>query len=248
MLYSPVILTVELIIFLATVFRSTFGFGESLIAVPLLTMVMPLQMAVPLSVLISVTIAGVVVIQDHQKIHLKSAGSLIIYALIGIPIGLWLLMHVPGYLVKLLLGLVIIAFAIYLLTGSQLKELKHDNKWWLFSCGLLSGVLGGAYGINGPPLVIYGAKRRWTPQHFRATLQAYFLVASLAGVISYWFSGLLDTALLRYYLWSLPVLLPAVLFGRLLNSRMQGERFFKYSYTVLLGLGLLLLVNTLYHK
>jgi uncharacterized membrane protein YfcA len=129
MLYSPVILTVALIIFLASVFRSAFGFGESLIAVPLLAIVMPLQMAVPLSVLISVTIAGVVVIQDHKKIHFESAGSLIIYALTGIPIGLWLLVHMPGYQVKLLLGLVITAFAIYLLTGSRLKELKQDNRW-----------------------------------------------------------------------------------------------------------------------
>ena len=243
MLYSPVILIVALIIFVATIFRSAFGFGESLIAVPLLAIIMPLQVAVPLSVLISVTIAGFVVIQDHKKIHFKSAGVLIIYALMGIPLGLWLLVHVPECQVKLLLGLVIITFATYLLTGSRLKELKQDNQWWLFSCGLLSGILGGAYGINGPPLVIYGAKRRWTAQHFRATLQAYFLVASLTGVIGYWFNGLLGPVPLHYYLWSLPVLVPAVLLGRLINSRMQGDKFFKYSYAVLLGLGLLLLIN-----
>jgi uncharacterized membrane protein YfcA len=246
MLFSPVILTVALIIFVATVFRSAFGFGESLIAVPLLAMVMPLQVAVPLSVLISVTIAGFVVVQDHKRIHLKSAGSLIVYALIGIPIGLWLLVHAPQYQVKLVLGLVIITFAIYLLTGSRLSELKQDNQWWLFGCGLLSGILGGAYGVNGPPLVIYGAKRRWTAQHFRATLQAYFLAASLTGVIGYWLSGLLSMAMLWYYLWSLPLLIPAILLGRLINSRMRGDQFFKFSYVVLLGLGVLMLINTFF--
>ena len=248
MFLSTVILTVALIIFVATVFRSAFGFGESLVAVPLLAMVMPLKTAVPLSVLISVTIAGFVVIQDHNKIHLKSAGSLIIYALMGIPLGLWLLVKVPVYPVKLLLGLVIMAFAIYLLIGKELKELSRDSRLWIFGCGLLSGILGGAYGINGPPLVIYGAKRRWTPQHFRATLQAYFLIASLIGVIGYWISGLLDAAILRYYLWSLPVIIPAILLGRLLNYRMHGGRFFKYSYVVLLALGLILVVNTIAGK
>ena len=39
--------------------------------------------------------------------------------------------------------------------------------------------------MNGPPLVIYGALRRWSPQHFRATLQGYFLPASLAGLGGY---------------------------------------------------------------
>lgn len=248
MFFSPVIVTVILIVFFATIFRSAFGFGESLIAVPLLAIVMPLKTAVPLSVLISVTIAGFVVIQDHKKIHLKSAGGLIVYALVGIPIGLWVLVTVPAYPVKLLLGLVIMVFSIYLLVGKQLMELSHDSKWWLAACGLLSGILGGAYGLNGPPLVIYGAKRRWTPQHFRATLQAYFLIASLIGVIGYWISGLLDVVIFRYYLWSLPVLVPAILLGRLANSRMHGDRFFKFSYTVLLALGLIFFINTITSK
>ncbi|MDB5158377.1 MAG: permease [Mucilaginibacter sp.] len=62
MLFTPVILQIVLIIFAATVFRSAFGFGESLIAVPLLALFIPLSVAVPLSVLISVTIAGFVVV------------------------------------------------------------------------------------------------------------------------------------------------------------------------------------------
>ncbi|MDB5158376.1 MAG: permease [Mucilaginibacter sp.] len=159
--------------------------------------------------------------------------------------GLWLLVHVDEYWVKLILGLVIIAFSAYLLSGSRLEELKQDSQKWLFVCGLLSGVLGGAYGINGPPLVIYGAKRRWTAQYFRATLQAYFLIASLTGVVGYWISGLLIPQLFSYYLVSLPVLIPAILIGRAINARMQGDRFFKYSYIVLLMLGILLMVNAI---
>ena len=50
-----------LILFLATLVRSTFGFGESLIAVPLLALYMPIEIAVPVSVLASVVVAGVVV-------------------------------------------------------------------------------------------------------------------------------------------------------------------------------------------
>ena len=51
---------------------------------------------------------------------------------------------------------------------------------WLFGFG--AGVLGGAYGMNGPPLVAYGALRHWSPKRFRATLQGYFLPASLVGI------------------------------------------------------------------
>jgi hypothetical protein len=36
--------------------------------------------------------------------------------------------------------------------------------------------------MNGPPLAIYGALRGWSTQQFRATLQGYFLVASMIAM------------------------------------------------------------------
>lgn len=240
---NSIIVSILSVIFIATLFRSAFGFGESLVAVPLLAVWVPLNVAVPLSVLVSVTIAGVVVIQDWKKIHFRSAGGLILYTLIGIPIGLMLLVSLDERIVKAILGAIIIAFSIYLLTGKQLKELKTDRFAWLFGCGLIAGILGGAYGINGPPLVIYGAKRRWSAQRFRATLQGYFLIASMIGVIGYWFTGLLVPAVFHYYLLSLPVLLPAVFLGRVINHCLHGESFFRYVYFVLLGIGIFLLIR-----
>ena len=64
--------------------------------------------------------------------------------------------------------------------------------------------------MNGPPLVIYGAMRRWSAQHFRATLQGYFLPASLVGMASFWAGGLWTRTVNHYYLLCLPVLLPAI--------------------------------------
>ncbi|MGV3761024.1 TSUP family transporter, partial [Parapedobacter sp.] len=71
-----IILYTVLILFLATLVRSTFGFGESLIAVPLLALYLPIEVAVPVSVLASVVVAGVVVVHDWHKIHVRSAGWL----------------------------------------------------------------------------------------------------------------------------------------------------------------------------
>ena len=77
---------------------------------------------------------------------------------------------------------------------------------WLLGCGFIAGVTGGAYGMNGPPLVIYGAMRRWSAQHFRATLQAYFLPASASiGMVGYWLTGLWVAAVTHYYLVCLPI-------------------------------------------
>ena len=103
--------------------------------------------------------------------------------------GLLLLTSSHQRVVMVVLAVLIMAFAVYSLIGSRPPELKRDNKAWLLGCGFCAGVLGGAYGMNGPPLVIYGAMRRWSAQHFRATLQAYFLPASIVGMVDIGWRG-----------------------------------------------------------
>jgi uncharacterized membrane protein YfcA len=234
-----------LIVFLATLIRSAFGFGEALVAVPLLAFCIPLETAAPLAVLVSITIAGIVVVQDWRKIHLWSTSWLVAATLFGIPVGLLLLTSSHQEIVKATLGVIIMMFSIYSLTGRAPMELKSDSRAWLLACGFCAGILGGAYGMNGPPLAIYGAMRRWSAQHFRATLQGYFLPASIIGMIGYWLAGLWTPAVTHYYLLSLPVTLSGVFLGRAINHRLHGEAFLKYIYLGLTGVGALLLIQAL---
>ena len=232
------------IVFLATFIRSAFGFGEALVAVPLLALYLPLTIAAPLAVLISITIAAVVVVQDWHKIHLRSTGWLFGSTLAGIPVGLWLLTSSHQRIIRILLAIVILSFSLYSLLGRRPPELKNDSRGWLLGCGFCAGVLGGAYGMNGPPLVIYGSMRRWSAQHFRATLQGYFLPASIVGMAGYWMAGLWVPAVTRYFLWSLPLLWPAIWLGRVVNHRMHGDGFLRYVYLGLMGIAVMLLVQS----
>jgi len=239
-------LAVLAISFIATLVRSTFGFGESLVAVPLFVLFIPLDIAVPLSVLISILVAAIVVVQDHQQIHIQSAKWLILYAFLGIPIGLMILIYGNAYWVKIVLGALIIGYSAYTLLAKGKLSLGHDSQAWLFACGFLSGILGGAYGLNGPPLVVYGNMRKWTPQHFRATLQAYFLPASLVGVIGYAVKGLLGWEVFRYFIMCLPVVAPTVFLGRRINRKLHGAKFFGYIYWGLIFIGCLLICFTVW--
>jgi uncharacterized protein len=242
---EPATVYVLLVVFLATFVRSAFGFGEALFAVPLLALRLPLGTAAPLAVLLSITVAGFVVAQDWQKIHLRSTGWLLSATVFGIPLGLALLTSSHQKTVRAVLAVLIMAFAAYSLVGSKPPELPNDNLAWLLGCGLFAGILGGAYGMNGPPLVIYGAMRRWSAQHFRATLQGYFLPASLLGMAGFWSHGLWVPAVTHYYLLSLPVALPAILFGRAVNHRLHGQSFFRYAYGALAAIGAVLLAQAI---
>ena len=237
--------TILIVIFVATLIRSTFGFGEALIAVPLLALMLPVSVAAPLAVLLSTTIAAVVVLQDWRHIHLRSAGWLLAPTFAGIPLGIWLLASTHQRVVKVLLAVVIMAFSGYFLLGTRPLHLHADKRRWMLGCGFLAGVLGGAYGMNGPPLVMYGAMRRWSPQHFRATLQGYFLPASLVTMTGYAWSGLWTRTVTHDYLLALPVAIPAIFLGRWINHRLRGDAFLKYVHAGLVCIGVVLLVQAM---
>ncbi|TDG37846.1 sulfite exporter TauE/SafE family protein [Pedobacter changchengzhani] len=234
-----------IISFIASLIRSTLGFGESLVAVPLFLLFLPIEIAVPLSVMMSIIIALVIVIQDHKEIHFESAKWLIIYAIPGIPIGILILTYGNEIIIKMGLGALIILYSLYSLLSKNSKILKEDNKWWLFACGFLSGVFGGAYGLNGPPLVVYGNLKQWSAKHFRATLQAYFLPVSFISVIGYYAKGLITTEVNIYFIISLTTVIPAVFLGRYLNHQLKNNSFFKYVYVGLILIGIILIVTSL---
>jgi uncharacterized membrane protein YfcA len=235
------------VIFLATTVRTTFGFGEALVAMPLLAFLIPVPVATPLVALLSITVAIVVIAEDWRHVHFLSAKWLILSALAGIPFGLLLLMSTDERIVKVVLAAVILSFSTYCLCSGRQLELKSERLGWLLCSGFCSGILGGAYNMNGPPLVIYGMMRRWSAERFRATLQGYFLPASLMGFCGYWAAGLWVPAVTRYYLTSLPVLLAAILLGRTINRRMKARSFVRLVHLGLLAVGATLLVQSLRH-
>jgi uncharacterized membrane protein YfcA len=229
------------VLFLATFIRSAFGFGEALVAVPLLALLMPVDVAAPVAVLVSITVAAIVVVQDWRAIHVRSAAWLVVATVFGTPLGLLLLTSTPERGVKATLGIVIASFSAYSLAGATRMHLPNDRFAWAF--GFTAGILGGAYGMNGPPLVIFGALRGWSPQHFRATLQGYFLPASMLVMTGYWLAGLWTRDVTRYYLVALPWIVGAVLLGRAVNRRLEARSFLRYVHGGLIVIGLVLLLQ-----
>lgn len=239
------VLYILLVVFLATLIQSTFGFGQAIVAVPLLALTIPLPIVAPLVVLLSITIGVVVVIQDWREVHLSSVVWLLVPTFLGIPLGIALLRSPHPHAVKALLAIVIVAFAGNSLLGRKPPALARDSRPWLLGCGFFAGVLGGAYAMNGPPVVMYGAMRGWSPQHFRATLQGYFLISSLVAMGGYAVAGLWVAAVTRDFLMSLLAAVPAIFLGRMINRRLRSHAFLKFAYAALVCIGVLLLVQAI---
>ena len=230
------------IIFIATLTRSTFGFGDALLAMPLLSMAVGLNVATPLVGLMGITTSTTILIKHWREVHFRSLYPLIISTLIGIPIGILLLKGVYENAMKLILAFIIIIFSLYKIFKPKLFTLTSDGSAYIF--GLLAGILGGAYNTNGPPVVVYGTLRRWNPEKFRATLQGYFLPTGSMIALGHCIGGFWTKPVLLSYLVSLPVILVAILFGGKLNRKIPKDRFDNCIYIFLIILGAVLLIDT----
>ncbi len=227
-----------LILFLASLTRSTIGFGDAVLALPLLALLLGLTTATPLVTLVSFTLAVGILLSSWQAVKLRAIGALVLAAMVGIPVGVLVLTRVEGDWLLRVLGVFLIGFGLYRFLRPRLPEVQHPV--WALVLGFVGGVFGGAYGTNGPPAVLFGSLRRWPPETFRATMQGYFLITLAAILVGHAIGGLWTAEVWRLYALSLPLIALAVVLGRVLNRRIPTDRFTRFVDLALIGLGVLL--------
>jgi hypothetical protein len=229
---------------LAMLVRGTFGFGDALVGMPLLLLLVGIDVAAPLVALLSLTLAAMVLWQDWRNVHLRDAAALVISALAGIVIGMLFLARANEAVVTAGLGSVIVLFAGYVLLHPEFKGLQTERTAPLF--GLVAGILSGAYNAPGPPLVLYGALRRWSAAKFRATAQAFFFPTAATVVAGHGIAGRLTANVLTFYAASLPLVVVCVIVGRRLNARFRAEAFTRALYLLLILLGTTLIAKAVW--
>ena len=217
-----------------------------MIAMPILTMWLGVQIAAPLIAMLSITVAAGILARDWRHVQWASTWRLVASSLVGIPIGLYLLKAIPEPSVKAVLAMVIIAFSSCSLVRPGHFRLKSDFTSPVF--GFFAGILGGAYNTQGAVLVVYGTLRRWSAEKFRATLQGFFLPTSLIIVTGHAVSARVTREVIWLYVLSIPLVVIALPLGGWLNRRVIAARFVRWVHVMLIAIGLSLLANSLWRE
>jgi uncharacterized membrane protein YfcA len=234
------IFAVLFVIFLGAFTRATIGFGDALVAMPLLALFADMELATPVVAFEAVVIATTMLLESWRKVDFKAAWRLILSSLVGIPFGLILLKTAPDVIVKSLLGITLILFGIYNLFKPDLPAIT--SKPLAYLAGFLGGILGGAYNTNGPPVIIYGILSKWPPNRFRATLQCYFVPTALSILIGHGVTGLWTPDVLKLFAYSFPIILLTTFLGTKLSYKIPAGAFDRFVYAALIVMGLLLFI------
>ena len=228
-----------IVVFFAVFTQSLTGFGSALVAMAFLPEMFGIKVAAPLVALIAMTLELVLMIRYRSALNLQALWPLVLASLVGIPLGIWALKGIDEDLLLAALGVVIAGYALYALFEFKLPELRHPA--WAYGAGFLSGVLNGAYNTGGPPVVIYGNCKGWAPTEFKSNLQGFFLICDLLVVSGHALSHNLTAAVLRNYLWALPVLALGILAGTSLDRFLNPAIFRKVVLALLVVMGVRLL-------
>ena len=201
------------------------GFGFALFSLPILSLVIDIRIAVPFIALCGLTNNIFLVIDLKQHIKFFELKKVIFGAVIGIPVGAVFLSQANPELLKTLLGVIVILFVLFSLFGIIRQRCINENYGYLF--GWLSGLLGGAFNTNGPPVLIYFYLQGWDKTKQKAAITGFFIITSIVVVASHAVTGLLNRDVLIYYLYSFTGVITGSYFGVKLFNKVSTKIFNK---------------------
>ncbi len=234
-----------LIIFTAFLVRATFGFGDALIAMPLLVLLVGIQTAAPLMALLAFVIAFLIYYKNRKSVRLKITLKLVISGLLGVPLGLFYLTQIDERIINIGLGVILILFAFFRLLNVKFRFKEKSQNVLVYPVGFLSGILGAAYNTNGPPVIMLLSLQNWKATDFRSTLQSYFFFTGIGMVAGHFAWGNVTGEVLTYFLAGLPIIIATFFLGEKLFGKLSSEKFYSWVYFVLLLLGLSLILKVI---
>jgi uncharacterized membrane protein YfcA len=199
------------IVFLAAIVRGYSGFGFSLLAITALSLIYGPAEIIPSIFLLEIAASLHLLPGLWRDIHWRSLIPLVISTGIGTPIGLMFLTSVPAAPMQIALGLFVFAVTCLLWKGFALKTMP--GKIASTTAGLAAGVANGAFGIGGPPVILFYFASPAGNIVGRATLVAYFLLTDTIGLVFLARENLVTTDSLMRTLIFLPALLAGVWLG-----------------------------------
>lgn len=228
---------------LASVVRALTGWAFSIIAVPMLSLVFPPNQAVVLNILLALAATLKNVPAMRGQISRRVFLPLLFSGLVGTPVGYWLHTVIGDAGLRLGIGMLVLALsAAMLLIPPRPQALTLPA---LTLAGLASGVLGGAVGIAGPPVVVLFMLTATDMGQARATLALGLLTVCLMAACAYLFGGHITSPVLLLFALALPVVLLGDTLGNRLFARYGGQAARRVSVVLTCGLGILSITRAL---
>ncbi len=225
------------LVFLAAIVRGYSGFGFSLLAITSLSLIFPPAQVIPAIFMLEIAASLHMLPAIWRDVHWRSLSLLMVGTVVGTPFGVYLLANIAPAPMTLALAVFVLAATALLWRGFALKSMPGTSA--TLAVGAATGIANGAFGIGGPPVILFYFASPAGHAAGRASLVAFFILTDVTGLIFLAREGLVTKEPGILALAFLPALAAGVWLGARSFKTADPARFRKIVLIILAGLALL---------
>ena len=239
---NPVLLysLAGLCIFAGHLIAGITGFGNQIVALPLLAMLVGLDAGKCTLVVLGTVMYTILTVRWHARVNWRELAVIVALAGVGLVIGMYVFELLNPRASKIALGIFVLVMGLQgLLRPTLLKLVPTPVARVLVLAG---GVIHGAFTTGGPLLVIYAQRAMPDKGEFRSTLGVMWIVLNI-GLMAGWTSSQnWSPRTPTLCLVGLPFLAAGLSLGEYLHHKLDGPAFRALVNCVLVFNGLMLIV------
>jgi uncharacterized membrane protein YfcA len=230
----------------ASFIQRTIGFGFGIFIMTALPFLMPSYAeAVTLSGLLSLTSATAVMLQYVRFVTWKRLIPMICAFVVFSTIAILFLDMIEGPTMRRVLGVMLIFLSFYFgFFKEKLQKFIKPTPGWLLGTGSVSGVMGGLFGMHGPPIVLYLIVSEPSKNHYMGMIQTYAVITNITMLIVRAYNGYVTPLVGKTYLYGLIGLAIGIIAGNFAFRHIPSKLFTYIVYTYIGISGIIILLTT----
>ncbi len=242
MLHTSQYILIGVAVLIAATVQTASGFGFSLLAVPVMSLMVPTELAVVIAATLGTTTSTGQAISERAHADRQTVKRLLLSAMFGLPLGLVILDVATSRELKFVLALVIFTFIVVDLRGVTLERASTPVD---IVAGFIAGVLTTSLSTNGPPLAMALHARRLDPKVFRGTIATVLSVAGVISLVMFAFTGHFSVDAGIAIAIAIPSMVLGFFVGHRLRPRLDPPRFRRMVTILLLITGVVTTVSVI---
>jgi uncharacterized membrane protein YfcA len=231
------------VVFGAYVVFGISAFGAALFVVPVLSHFLPLDVVLPMVVLLDVSAALALGVRISREAEWSELKWMVPLSLAGAVAGVTLLVALPRQVTIAGIGTLLVLYSLYSLRQGDAARIVRPT--WGPVAGFVGGAFGTLFGVGAPPYAIYLAHRLRDKAAYRATLSNMVIFSVSIRAVVFAAGGLMLADRFAGFAVLLPFCLAGLWLGNRLQRRISRAGLLRVVAGLLLLIGVSLLVRAL---
>lgn len=229
----------------ASFVQRTTGFGFGIFIMTMLPFIMPSYgEATALSGLLALTTSSFIAIRLRKSVTWSRLMPILATFIVISAVSICFLARIHDDSLRGILGVVLVLTGLYFAFFNKNIRIGTSVPWQI-GAGTLSGIMGGFFGMQGPPAVLYFISSEPSKECYMAMTQMYFCIGNALMTIVRAGNGFVTAEVGKGYLSGLGGLAIGLLLGEWTFKKIPGRIFPYLVYTYICISGIIIFITAL---